>query len=101
MTFGRSTVSGVADAATTAFPAAPLPQAFFKTIMQRADGTADSVSVGVRYDLSKRTNLSLKHATWTRSGYEQFEAFGKTNNLGEFGYTDRANETTLLLSHSF
>ena len=69
--------------------------------MQRADGTADSVSVGVRYDLSKRTNLSLKHATWTRSGYEQFEAFGKTNNLGEFGYTDRANETTLLLSHSF
>ncbi len=104
MTFGRATTSGVSEAATTAFPARPglaLTSAHFKSIMQLADGTANSMSVGAKYDLSKRTNLTVKYATWTRSGYEQFEAFGASSNLGEFGYTDKANETSILLSHSF
>lgn len=104
MTLGRETVSGVSDAATTAFPAVPasgLTSAHIKSFMQLADGTANSMSVGARYDLSKRTNLTVKYATWTRSGYEQFEAFGRTNNLGEFGYTANASEAAVLLSHSF
>jgi predicted porin len=108
MTFGRSTVSGVADAAVSVFPGGAGADALFKSAMQRADGTADSVSVGVKYDLSKRTSLSLKHATWTRSGYEQFEAWGarakagaSVAGLNEFGYSDRASETSLLLAHTF
>lgn len=104
MTLGRSTVSGVADAATTVFPAVPgagLTSADMKSFMQLADGTANSMSIGAKYDLSKRTSVSVKYATWTRSGYEQLEAFGKTNNLGEFGYTANANETSVLLSHTF
>lgn len=104
MTLGRATASGVADAATTVFPSAPaqfLSQASIKSFMQLADGTASSMSVGAKYDFSKRTNLTMRYATWTRSGYEQFEAFGKTGNLGEFGYTANANEASILLSHSF
>lgn len=103
-TFSRSATSGVADAALTAFPSAPLSalsQADFKSFMQRADGTATGMSIGAQYNLSKRTNVSVKYATWTRSGYEQFEAFGASSNLGEFGYTTAANESTILLSHSF
>lgn len=109
MTLGRSTVSGVADSAVSVFPGGA-GAALFKSAMQRADGTADSVSVGAQYAFSKRTSLSLKHATWTRSGYEQFEAWGARaaagglagiTALNEFGYSDRANETTLLLAHSF
>lgn len=104
MTLGRSVVSGITDAATSVFPSAPasaLTQADFKTFMSRAEGTANSLSVGAKYDFSKRTSLSVKYATWTRSGYEQFEAFGKTNNLGEFGYTANANESSILLAHTF
>lgn len=108
MTLGRATTSGVSDAAATAFPggaAAPL----FKTAMQLADGTANSMSVGAKYDLSKRTNLTVKYATWTRSGYEQFEAWGgavaaggsAVGNLNQFGYSANASETSLVLSHSF
>lgn len=104
LTLGRAIASGVADAATTVFPSVPaagLSQAHIKSFMQLADGTANSMSIGAKYDLSKRTNLTMRYATWTRSGYEQFEAFGKTNNLGEFGYTANANEASILLSHSF
>jgi predicted porin len=104
MTLGRQTVSGVADAPASAFPAVPaagLSQAHIKSILQLADGSANGMSIGAKYDLSKRTNLTVKYATWTRSGYEQFEAFGKTNNLGEFGYTANASEAAVLLSHSF
>lgn len=112
MTLGRATTSGVSDAAVSAFPggaAAPL----FKSAMQLADGTANSMSVGAKYDLSKRTNLTVKYATWTRSGYEQFEAYGaavaaagggagpSVANLNQFGYSANANETSILLSHSF
>lgn len=108
MTLGRATTSGVADAPASAFPggaAAPL----FKTAMQLADGTANSMSVGAKYDLSKRTSLTAKYATWTRSGYEQFEAWGNAvsgggsaiANLNQFGYSANANEASLLLSHTF
>lgn len=109
MTLGRSTVSGVTDAPASVFPggaAAPL----FKSAMQLADGTANSLSIGAKYDLSKRTNLSVKYATWTRSGYEQFEKWGASAVNGqaaaiaalkEFGYSANANETSILLTHSF
>jgi len=109
MTLGRATASGVADAASTAFPGAnAFQQAGFKAAMQLADGTASSVSVGAKYAISKRTNLAVKYASWTRSGYEQFEAWGAraaagaaVAGLNEFGYSDRATETSILLSHSF
>ncbi len=103
-TFSRSSTSGVADAAATAFPAVPsaaLSSADIKSFMQRADGAATGMSIGAQYNLSKRTNVTVKYASWTRSGYEQFEAFGASSNLGEFGYTTAANETSILLSHSF
>lgn len=110
MTVGRSTVSGVAEAAVSAFPGGPGADALFKSAMQRADGSANSLSFGAKYDLSKRTNLTVKHATWTRSGYEQFEKWGAAAvngtpaaiaALNEFGYSASANETSILLSHSF
>lgn len=100
-TFASAATSGVNDTALTAFPSAPVPAAVFKENMMRADGTATGYSLGARYAMSKRTSLTLKYASWVRSGYEQFEAFNSSHNLGEFGYTDRATETSLLLSHSF
>lgn len=103
MTLGRATTSGVADV-----DSAKVGGAFAKSFLQKADGTANSVSYGAKYDLSKRTNLTVKYATWTRSGYEQFEANGITTaksgavaGLAEMGYTANANETSILLSHSF
>jgi predicted porin len=108
-TFSRSATSGVADTAASAFPGGPGADALFKSAMQQADGTATGMSIGAQYNLSKRTNLTVKYATWTRSGYEQFEAWGGAiaaggsaiANLNQFGYSDAANETTILLSHSF
>jgi hypothetical protein len=109
MTLGRSTVSGVADAPVSVFPGGA-GAALFKSAMQLADGTANSLSVGAKYDLSKRTNLSVKYATWTRSGYEQFEKWGASAVNGqaaaiaalkEFGYSANANETSILLTHTF
>ena len=104
MTLGRQTVAGVADAPTSVFP-----NALFKPAMQLADGAANSVSVGAKYDLSKRTNLTVKYATWTRSGYEQFEAWGNAvaaggsaiANLNQFGYSANASEAVILLAHTF
>ncbi|MFZ3128059.1 MAG: porin, partial [Rhodoferax sp.] len=109
MTLGRSTVSGVADAAVSAFPGANANQnAGFKAAMQLADGTANSLSVGAKYDFSKRTSVSVKYATWTRSGYEQFEAWGAAaragnavSGLSQFGYGSNANESSILLAHTF
>ncbi|OGB32946.1 MAG: hypothetical protein A3F78_21665 [Burkholderiales bacterium RIFCSPLOWO2_12_FULL_61_40] len=114
MTLGRATTSGVSDAAVSAFPGTNAFQnAGFKAAMQLADGTANSMSFGAKYDLSKRTNLTVKYATWTRSGYEQFEAYGaavkaagggaaaSVASLNQFGYSANASETSLVLSHSF
>lgn len=100
-TFENATTSGISDAAVTAFPAsAPLTQANLKTIMSNADGTATGYSLGAQYNLSKRSNITIKYANWVRSGYEQFEAFG-TDGLGAFGYKARNSLTSILLNHSF
>jgi predicted porin len=99
MTLGRETVSGIAETPASVFH--PTLGAFVKPVMQKADGTAHSISYGVKYDLSKRTNITAKYASWTRSGYEQFEAYGATGNDGVFGYQPAASEAVILLSHSF
>lgn len=103
-TFSQSVTSGVADVDASKFP-----NALFKAPMSLADGVAQGYSLGAKYNLSKRTNVSVKYASWVRSGYEQFEAWGARvaggtaaqNALNEFGYGDRATETSILLSHSF
>jgi predicted porin len=102
-TYAMSTTSGAADTPTSAYPApAALPvKAAWKAIMQQADGTATGYSLGAQYNFSKRTNVLVRYANWLRSGYEQFEAFGATSNPGEFGYGDRASETSILLVHNF
>lgn len=104
-TFSQSITSGVADVDVAKFPGG---NANFKTAMSLADGTGTGYSLGAKYNLSKRTNVSVKHASWVRSGYEQFEAWGARAATGasiaalnEFGYSDRATETSILLSHSF
>ena len=68
-TYAQETVSGIADV-----PAAALGG--FKPVLVAADGVATGWSLGAKYNLSKRTSLKLNFAAWTRSGYEQFEAFG-------------------------
>lgn len=102
-TFSQSITSGVADVDVAKFP-----NALFKAPMSLADGTGTGFSLGAKYNLSKRTNMSVKYASWVRSGYEQFEAWGARAATGasiaalnEFGYSDRATETSILLSHSF
>lgn len=101
MTLGRSTASGITDTPASVFHSNLVAATLLvKPVMSKAEGTANSMSIGAKYDLSKRTNLAVKYATWTRSGYEQFEAY-KTEGLGAFGYTANANETSILLSHSF
>lgn len=69
------------------------------------NGRATGYSLGVQYAMSKRTSVALKTATWTHGGYSQFEgdaATGtRTAGAAGRGYDKTANETTLLLSHSF
>lgn len=76
------------------------------------EGSATGYSVGVSYALSKRTSLLARHASWTTSGYVQFEhdavnamatlATGKSafNNAG-LNYQNTASESSLLLVHTF
>lgn len=106
-TYAMAITSGVADAPASVFPGGGAA-ALFKQGMQRADGTATGFSVGAQYDLSKNTNILMRHASWTRSGYEQFEAWGAraaagqaVQGLTEFGYGDRASETSIYLVHNF
>lgn len=110
-TYAMATTSGVADANASVFPGTTAgQQADFKAAMQRADGVASGYSLGAKYSLSKRTAVTIKYASWERSGYEQFEAWGAKaaagtvaaiNALNEFGYAGRNSETSVLLSHSF
>lgn len=69
------------------------------------NGRATGYSLGMQYAMSKRTSIALKTANWTHSGYSQYEADAAlgTNTAGAAGrgYDKTANETTLLLSHSF
>lgn len=108
-TYGMAITSGAADAPVSVFPGG---SALFKSNMQKADGTATGYSLGAQYSMSKRTSVLMRYASWVRSGYEQFEAWGaraaaaKTAldpvaALNEFGYTDRASEASILLVHNF
>lgn len=106
-TYGMAITSGVADTPASAFPGGAA-SALFKQGMQLADGTATGFSLGAQYNLSKRTNVLVRYASWTRSGYEQFEAWGARAaagaaiaGLAEFGYGDRASESSILLVHNF
>jgi len=69
--------------------------------MQNADGTANGITLGATYNFSKSTNFAVKYSSWTRSGYEQFEAFGITQNLNEFGYKSHATDTRVELTKNF
>ncbi|MGQ0711365.1 MAG: porin [Rhodoferax sp.] len=74
----------------------------------RYNGTASGMSLGAQYNLSKRTNVTMKYAAWTHSGYSQYEADAATGGGGLWtvgaagrGYDRKANETSVVLSHSF
>ena len=106
-TWAQEIVSGIRDV-----NAASLGGAAAKAILQEADGTAQGWSIGAKYNLSKRTNVKLNYASWTRSGCEQFESFGGAGagltggaalNAGAkfMGYGPTENQTNLLLTHSF
>jgi len=82
-------------------PAPTLPSTWWQGIMSQADGTATGITLGAAYNFSKRTSLNVKYASWVRSGYEQFEAFGQTQNPNEFGYKDRASDTRVVLTTNF
>lgn len=108
-TYGMAITSGAADAPVSVFPGGAAA-AFFKSNMQKADGTATGYSLGADYSLSKRTTVQIRYASWVRSGYEQFEAWGARAAggsaaallaLNEFGYTDRASAAGVYLAHSF
>jgi len=82
-TLGRETVSGIDQVPSSYFNVAAVPAAFrsnagiaVRAALSAADGTANSMSLGAKYDLSKRTSLTVNYARWTRSGYAQFEAVG-------------------------
>ncbi len=100
--FETSQVQGVHDASLSAFanPPAATP-AIIKSFIQNADGTANGLTALAQYNFSKSTNLVVRYAAWTRSGYEQLEAFAKTGNVNEFGYKDTNTQTQILLNKSF
>lgn len=76
------------------------------------EGTANGYSVGLSYAMSKRTSVLARHASWTTSGYVQYEhdavgalatlATGKSafNNAG-LNYQSTASESSILLVHTF
>ena len=104
-TWAQEKVSGIAGVpASTLTYAGVLP---LKSFLQLADGTATGWSLGAKYNFSKRTNLTVNYAAWTRSGYEQFEAFGAklakldTSGAAEMGYGPVETQANVLLSHSF
>lgn len=76
------------------------------------NGTATGLTFGAKYALSKRTSFSVKTATWTHSGYSQYEAdaaiavkngnaFNGAQGKAGLNYGRTASETSLLLSHDF
>lgn len=74
--------------------------------LRKYEGTATGYSVGASYALSKRTSISAKYASWTHSGYSQYEndaPFKAANITTSSGidYSRTANETSILLSHAF
>jgi len=107
-TFGQEIVSGVTDVAASALTVGGVNM---KPALQLADGTATGWSIGAKYNLSKRTNIKVNTAAWTRSGYVQFEAFGVAAApatgaaliaaAAQMGYSAIETQTNILLSHSF
>ncbi len=68
------------------------------------NGSASGMSVGASYALSKRTSVITRYARWNHSGYSQFEADAAGTSVvgsGGLNYTREANETSILLSHTF
>jgi hypothetical protein len=74
------------------------------------EGSQTGTSIGARYNFSKRTNITLKYASWTYSGYAQYEAdyaaavaarqLLPTYGGAGLGY-GTANETWLCIDHNF
>ena len=99
-----SGIEGVQASALTLTSPATIP---LKPFLQQADGTATGWSVGAKYKFSKRTSFTVNYAAWTRSGYEQFEAFGAKlakadlTAPAEMGYGPVETQANFLLSHSF
>jgi predicted porin len=100
-TWGQEIVSGIKGVPVTAYNLGTLPNSVWKDIISEAEGTSSGWSIGAKYNLSKRTNFKISHASWTTSGYAQFENFGANSNPGEFGYGPIQTQTNVLLSHSF
>lgn len=109
-----SKVNGVTDAPIDAVGTSPIPAPFnavMKSALNRVDGVASGLTVSAQYNFSKRTNLAVRYASWTRSGYEQFEAFGAAaaaagsplaaSATGQLGYKQNETQTDILLTHSF
>lgn len=116
-TFGAawesSKVDGVSSAALTAFapiypaPIGSLVAAGTKKLLSQTEGTASGATFGAQYNFSKRTNVALRYATWTRSGYEQLEAYklaaaaGNPAAAAQLGYKQNETSTDILLTHNF
>lgn len=110
-TFGAawesSKVSGVSSAALTAFapiypaPIGSLVAAGTKALLTQTEGTATGATFGAQYNFSKRTNVAFRYATWTRSGYEQLEAYKMTGSTAQLGYKPNETATDILLTHNF
>jgi Gram-negative porin len=102
--FGASFVTANASNApdTSAFNAGvPALTGFWN--ISKYNGSQSGASFGARYNFSKRTNITLKYASWTYSGYAQFEAdaaAGGGYGRAGLGY-GTANETWMCLDHSF
>lgn len=106
-TFGAawesSKVDGVSSAPWTAFHSNQAAATFVvKPLLVKTEGTATGATFGAQYNLSKRTNIAFRYATWTRSGYEQLEAY-KLNNKdqNQLGYKQNETATDILLTHNF
>ncbi|MBT0569644.1 porin [Curvibacter sp. CHRR-16] len=105
----QSRVNGVTDAPLTAVgPLTGGTASAVKAALNRVDGTASGMTVSAQYALSKRTNIAVRYATWTVSGYEQFERFGTAaatngvvSSLSILGYKQNESAADILLSHSF
>lgn len=114
----QSKAAGVTDASVaTVGPLSGATAAFVKNALNQVDGTSSGVSLGAQYAFSKRTKIALRYATWTVSGYEQFERFGIdaatrikngasqtsaiSSALSLLGYKQNESQTDLTLTHSF
>jgi predicted porin len=93
---------------------APDTSAFFggRFLASPYQGSSNAYSVGASYALSKRTSILARYAAWVHSGYSQYEAdvvllgaalaSGKSGNgAGGLGWGNVANESSILMVHTF